>query len=106
MFQYAPFLGLLTEPRRDNDKGTNAFLCTEVINIVGTVFGCNNKDGHLCLRDVLGIMVCLDSLHFLFFGVHDVQVTIVATVFDVTYNSAARLVYVVGAANHDDAPWI
>ena len=48
-------------------------------------------------------MTRLDALHFLFLGVHDVQVTFVTTVLDIPYDSATRLMYVVRAADDDDA---
>ena len=48
----------------------------------------------------------LDSLHFIFFGVDDVQETIETAIDDIAYDRATRLMYVVGAANHDDAPRI
>ena len=46
----------------------------------------------------------LDALHLLFLGVHDMQLAFEAAVLDVTYDSTTGLMYIVGAADDDDAP--
>ena len=48
----------------------------------------------------------LDALHLVFLGVHDMQFTTETAMDDITYNRPTGLVYVVGAANHNDAPGI
>ena len=40
-------------------------------------------------------MIGFDSLHFVLFGVYDVQWTIETTILDISYNSATGLMHVV-----------
>ena len=103
LFQDGTGLRLLTESGRDNHKGAHAFLLAEVVYIVGTELRSHHQYGEIRLGDVLHIVESFDSLYFVFLGVYDVQVTTETTVDDITYDRATRLMYVVRAANDDDA---
>ena len=106
LFQNSPLLRLLTETGRDDDEGPDAFLLTEIVHIVGTVFCCHDEYCEVCLWDVLHVVNGLDALHVVFLGVYDVQVTTETAIDDISYNSTTGLMYVVGAANYDDTLWI
>ena len=103
LLQDSPRLRLLTESGRDDDKGFGALLLAEVVHIVGTELRRHHQHGEIRLGDILHIVESLDSLYFVFLGVYDVQVTTETTTDNITYDRATRLMYVVRAANDDDA---
>ena len=99
-------LCLLTEAGRDDDESPDMLLLAEIVYVVGTVFRSHDHDGKVCLGDVLHVVERLDTLHFIFLGVDDIQAAAEAAVDDITHNGTTGLMHVVGAANDDDAPWI
>ena len=51
-------------------------------------------------------MTGLDALYIVFFRVDNVEFTLIAAVDDVSDDGTTGLVDIIGAANHDDTPWI
>ena len=97
---------LLAETCRDDYIGSDTLLTTEIINIVGTEPSSHHEHSQICLRQIFYIVTGLDALYLIFLRIDDVKFTLITTVDDVSHNRTTRFMYIVGAANHDDTPWI
>ena len=104
LFECSACLGLLAKSGRDDDKSPDALLGTEIIDIVGTELSGNHQHSQFCLGDIFHIVESLDALYFVFLGVDDMEFATETTVLDITHDRATRLMYVIGAADDDDAP--
>ena len=106
LFQEGPLVGLLTEAGRDDHEGPDALLATEILHIVGTVFGCHHEYCQIGLWQFLHIVTGLDALYVVFLRVDNPKFTLIAPVDDVSDDRTTGLMDIIGAANHDDTPWI
>ena len=103
MFEFGTCLRLLAETGRDDDEGTRLLLLGQQFHIVRAKPRCHHEDGQISRGQFTGIVKGLDALHFIFFGIHDAQGTLITATDEVTYDRAARLVYIVRTADNDDA---
>ena len=103
LLQFRTRLCLLAKSGRDNHKSLCALFAAQIVHIVRTELRCHYQHRQFRWWNILHIVESLYSLHFVLFGVHDVQVTTETTILYVTYYRPPGLMHVVRAANHDDA---
>ena len=103
LLQHGPSLGLLAEACGYDDKRARLLLAGQQFHIIGTVLGCNDKDGQLGGRQLCGIVECLDALYLVLFRVDDTQCAAIATAEQVADNGPAGLMDVVGSSDDDNA---
>ena len=106
LFEFGTSLRLLTESCGDDDEGPGLFLLRQQLHIVGTEPGSHHEDGQFGRGYLTGIVESLDTLHFVFLGVYNAQGPIVTATNQIAYDRAAWLMYVVGAADDDNAPGV
>ena len=103
LLQLCSRLCLLAESRRDNNKRLCALLLAQIVHVVRTELRRYYQHRQFRLWYILHIVKGLYSLHFVFFGVYNVQVATVTTILNITYYSTTGLMHVVRAADHDYA---
>ena len=103
LLQFRTRLCLLAESGRDNHKGLCALLGAEIVHIVRTELGGHYQHRQFRRWYILHVVIGFYSLHFVLFGVHDVQVATETTILNITYDRASGLMHVVRAADDDDA---
>ena len=103
LLESRPGFRLLAESGRDDDECPDAFLGTEVVDVVGAILGCYHEDGEIGLRDVLHVVKGFQSLDGILFGVDDTELALIVSAYQIAHDGATGLVDVVGAANDDDA---
>ena len=106
LFQKGALMRLLTEAGGDNHEGPDALLPTEIFYVVGTELRSHHEYSQIGLWQVLHIMTGLDALHVVFLRVDNTEFTLKAPVDDVSDDRTTGLMDIIGAANHDDTPWI
>ena len=97
---------LLTEACRDDHEGPDALLTAEIVHVVGTELRSDHEHRQIGLWQVLYIVTGLDALYVVFFRVDDSEFTLIPAVDDVSDDCTTGLMYIIGAANHDDTPRI
>ena len=103
LLQQGALVGLLAEAGRYNNERTNLFLCCKNLNVVRAILSCNHKYGQVSGWQFLHIVESFDALHLILLGIQDAQRTVVATIQEIAHHSATWLMFVVGAADDDDA---
>ena len=106
LLEFGTRLRLFTESGRDDDEGACLLLLRQQFHIVGTELRRHHEDGQFGRGYLTGIVEGLDSLHFVFLGVYNAQGSIVTATDQIAYNRAAGLMYVVRAADDDNALWV
>ena len=96
-------MGLLAKARRDDDKGSHLLLGCKILHILRAEPRCHHEDGQVGGGHPLHVVEHLDTLHFVFLGVYNVQGSIVTATNQITHNRAAWLMHVIRAADDDNA---
>ena len=65
-----------TESGRQHNESTCIFVLSQKLNRIRSIFCCNGKDGQVHIRQVFGITVTFDPLHFILFGIHYIKFAI------------------------------
>ena len=103
LFEDSPLRCLLAKTCRDDDEGTDAFLCTEIVDVVRTILRCHHEDGEVGLWDVLHIVEDGEALYLVFLWVDDTQFALIVAAEQIAHDGTTRLMGVVRAADDDDA---
>ena len=102
LLEQGTLVGLLAEACTDNDERAYALVLGQVVDILGAVLGCHHQDGQVGVGQVLHVVMGLDALYDVLFGVKDVEVTLKTALLQVAHDSATGLLLVVAAANDDN----
>ena len=102
----AAFGCFLAKTGRDDDEGADALVARQDLDGLGARLAGDGDDGELRRRDVAYRGVRADALDVGLVPVDDAQLAGVFPVQKVAREPSARLVDVVRAADHDDAPWV
>ena len=103
LFQFCSGLGLFAKACGYDNERARMLLLSHEFHIVRTVLRGYHEDGQIGIWEFLDIMEGFDPLHFFFLGVDNAQGATVTTTNQVAYDRATRLMYVVGATDHNDA---
>ena len=95
LFHRGTFLRLFAKACRDDDESLCAFLLRQQFDVIGAQLGWNDKDGQFGWRQFAGVVKHLDALHLVLLGVHHTQGSSIASLQEISYDSATGFVYVV-----------
>ena len=106
LLEEGALVGLLAEAGRYNNERANVFLLGQILYLVRTELGSHHQDGQVRGRQFLGIVEGLNALHLVLFGIHNTQGAIITTTQQITHHGTAWFMYIIRAANDDNALWL